>query len=89
MSQPMRARSWRRRRRVYGFRAESRSSARSAWVEKSQSWRRARSVRAVGFAFEKVANRASSRNFRTAGIRACRIARAQGRGASASTGVAG
>jgi hypothetical protein len=51
-------------------------------------WRRARMVRAVGFAFEKVANRASSRSLRAAGIRACRIARAQGRGASASTSAA-
>jgi hypothetical protein len=88
MSQPIMARSWRRRRRVYGFSAESRSSARSAWVEKSQSWRRRWRVRAVGLAFAKAANRASSRSFKPAGIRACRIARTQGCGASASTGAA-
>jgi hypothetical protein len=88
MSHPIRARSWRMRRRVYGVRADSRSSARSAWVEKSQSWRRARWVRAAEYGRAKAASRARRRSLRAAGIRARRIARAQGRGASASLGAA-
>jgi len=74
---------------VWGSWAESRSSAKSVLVEKSQSWRRRCCVRPVVFDFEKAANRASNRSFNAAGIRACRIARAQGRGASASLGAAG
>jgi hypothetical protein len=77
------------RRRAWVSWTESRSSRKSVLVEKSQSWRRARSVRRGASPIEKAASRASSRNFNGAGIRACRIARAQGRGASASLGAAG
>ena len=86
-SQPISARNCRRRRRAYGFWAESRSSAKSVSVEKSQSLRRVRSVWPVVSALENAANRASSRSLREAGIRACMIARAQGRGASALLGA--
>jgi hypothetical protein len=58
------------------------------FAEKSQSLRSAWRVRPVVSAIEKAASRASNRSFKATGIRACRIARARGRGASASLGAA-